>query len=373
MNDATHRRKRLVVKIGSATLTTSESSIDYGFLNDLADQVARVRAAGWDVVIVTSAAIACGLEALGIAKRPGDMPSLQAAAAVGQSALSTAYAEAFAAPDMRTSVVLLTRRVTKDRSASLHARDTLTRLLELAERSYEVMRCKVDPEAWMADCLRAYALPEGTPAEQTLWGAYYLKARSDALESADAMLAQAEALCRADAALEQKCLPLLQKNRETVHALMAETTWDGCVEAGLPSFGVMRMPKDAENAEQVKTLRDEAKQLLKTVQSYFYAPSERVVDDLRRTLPALRGLLTLLRRFDERFTQEKRRRHLLDFSDLEHCMIGLLTKKGSGRPTEAAKSLAQSYREILIDEYQDSNAVQERIFQAVSRDGTNLF
>ena len=43
------------------------------------------------------------------------------------------------------------------------------RLLELAERSYEVMRCKVDPEAWMADCLRAYALPEGTPAEQTLW------------------------------------------------------------------------------------------------------------------------------------------------------------------------------------------------------------
>ena len=53
MSDATHRRKRLVVKIGSATLTTSESSIDYGFLNDLADQVARVRAAGWDVVIVT--------------------------------------------------------------------------------------------------------------------------------------------------------------------------------------------------------------------------------------------------------------------------------------------------------------------------------
>lgn len=75
MNDATHRRKRLVVKIGSATLTTSESSIDYGFLNDLADQVARVRAAGWDVVIVTSAGYRRGLEALGIAKRPGDMPS----------------------------------------------------------------------------------------------------------------------------------------------------------------------------------------------------------------------------------------------------------------------------------------------------------
>lgn len=129
--EKTARAKRLVVKIGSATLTTSESSIDYGFLDDLAAQLARVRQAGWEPIVVTSAAIACGLEALGIAKRPEDMPSLQAAASVGQSALSTAYAQAFAPYDMLTSVVLLTRRDTADRSAYLHARDTLNRLLEL--------------------------------------------------------------------------------------------------------------------------------------------------------------------------------------------------------------------------------------------------
>ena len=82
--EKTARAKRLVVKIGSATLTTSESSIDYGFLNDLAAQLAQVRQAGWEPIVVTSAAIACGLEALGIAKRPEDMPSLQAAASVGQ-------------------------------------------------------------------------------------------------------------------------------------------------------------------------------------------------------------------------------------------------------------------------------------------------
>ncbi len=127
----TAARRRLVVKIGSATLTTSESSIDYGFLDDLAAQLDVVRRAGWDVVVVTSAAIACGLEALGIAKRPTDMPSLQAAASVGQSALSTAYAEAFGKRDMLTSVVLLTRRDTADRTAYLHARDTLRRLMEL--------------------------------------------------------------------------------------------------------------------------------------------------------------------------------------------------------------------------------------------------
>lgn len=125
------RPRRVVIKIGSSTLTTSESKVDYAYLRHVAEQIACVRARGWQPVIVTSAAIACGLEALGIEKRPHDMPSLQAAASVGQGVLSTAYAEAFMPHGITTSVVLLTRRDTADRRAYLHARDTLTRLLEL--------------------------------------------------------------------------------------------------------------------------------------------------------------------------------------------------------------------------------------------------
>ena len=124
-------RGPLVVKIGSSTLTTSESKVDYAFLEDVASQIARVRAAGWQPIIVTSAAIACGLEALGIERRPSDMPSLQAAASVGQSVLSAAYANAFSHHGVTTSLVLLTRRDTADRTAYLHARDTLSRLLDL--------------------------------------------------------------------------------------------------------------------------------------------------------------------------------------------------------------------------------------------------
>ncbi len=123
--------KRLVIKIGSSTLTTSESSIDYAYLQSIANQIARVKDAGWHPIVVTSAAIACGLEALSIEKRPHDMPSLQAAASVGQSALATAYAQAFAQNNIMTSTVLLTRRDTADRRAYLHARDTFDRLLEL--------------------------------------------------------------------------------------------------------------------------------------------------------------------------------------------------------------------------------------------------
>ena len=247
------------------------------------------------------------------------------------------------------------------------------RLLALAEESYGVMRCQVDPAAWTRRCLQAYDLPEDAEAEQTLWGAWFLQERTRVLENADALLRQAEDLCRREPKLEEKCTPVLEKNRAAIRDLLAETTWDGCMEKKIASFGAMRPPKDAEAVEQVKGLRKEAWEMVKDIQRCFYAPSRQVTDDLRRTVPALRGLLALLKAFDERFTQEKRRRHLLDFSDLEHCMIRLLTKKDTGAPTAAARSLAQTYREILIDEYQDSNAVQECIFQAVSREGKNLF
>lgn len=124
--------KRLVVKIGSSTLTTSEGRIDHAYLDSFAQQVETVRAQGWQVVIVSSGAIACGLERLGMSgKRPDDMPTLQAAASVGQGLFASAWGDAFAKHDMVTSVVLLTRRDTADRTAYLHARDTLNRLLEL--------------------------------------------------------------------------------------------------------------------------------------------------------------------------------------------------------------------------------------------------
>lgn len=124
--------KRLVVKIGSSTLTTGEGRIDHDYLESFARQAAEVRKRGWQVVIVSSGAIACGLERLGMSgKRPDDMPTLQAAASVGQGLFASAWGDAFAKVGMLSSVVLLTRRDTADRNAYLHARDTLERLLEL--------------------------------------------------------------------------------------------------------------------------------------------------------------------------------------------------------------------------------------------------
>ncbi|MCL2631721.1 MAG: glutamate 5-kinase [Coriobacteriia bacterium] len=125
--------RRIVVKIGSSTLTDDAGSINRDFIRALGDQVNTIRQTlGSQVLIVTSGAIAAGLEALGYGGvRPTDMPSLQAAAAVGQLRLSQVYSEEFAAWQMKLGQVLLTRFDTENRSSYLHARDTMERLLEL--------------------------------------------------------------------------------------------------------------------------------------------------------------------------------------------------------------------------------------------------
>ena len=123
--------RTMVVKIGSATLVDKEGRPDEAYLAQLAAQAAELDKQGWRLVVVSSGAIACGLPRLGLKRRPRDMPTLQAAASVGQAALVTAYDEAFSAKGLTASLVLLTRNDTAHRSAYLHARDTLTRLLSL--------------------------------------------------------------------------------------------------------------------------------------------------------------------------------------------------------------------------------------------------
>ena len=125
------QKKIVVVKIGSSTLVNSDGRLNADYLAGLAVQMNALRDAGWTPIIVTSGSIACGLEALGIAERPGDTPTLQAAASVGTNILVSAYAQAFAQFDMLTSVVLITRQITADREQYLHVRDTLERLLDL--------------------------------------------------------------------------------------------------------------------------------------------------------------------------------------------------------------------------------------------------
>ena len=123
--------KRLVIKVGSALVTNNGEGLDLNAINEWARQIARLRQMGREVVLVSSGAIACGMQRLGWKKRPSSVHQLQACAAVGQMGLVQVYESAFARHALHTAQVLLTHDDLADRKRYLNARSTLTTLLEL--------------------------------------------------------------------------------------------------------------------------------------------------------------------------------------------------------------------------------------------------
>jgi glutamate 5-kinase len=124
--------RRVVVKVGSSLVTNRGQGLDRDALARWASQIARLRAGGREIVLVSSGAIAEGMQRLGWAKRPSALHELQAAAAVGQMGLAQVYESCFREHGLLTSQILLTHEDLADRRRYLNARSTLITLLGLA-------------------------------------------------------------------------------------------------------------------------------------------------------------------------------------------------------------------------------------------------
>jgi glutamate 5-kinase len=122
---------RVVIKIGSSSLTGEDGRLDGAALHALVDVIAARRAAGHEVLLITSGAIAAGLAPLGLSARPGDLATAQAAASVGQGLLVARYTEAFASHGLRVAQVLLTADDTIRRGHYRNVQRSLERLLDL--------------------------------------------------------------------------------------------------------------------------------------------------------------------------------------------------------------------------------------------------
>lgn len=123
--------RRLVVKVGSALVTNNGTGLSAQFITDCARQIAQLHQAGREVLLVSSGAIAAGMQRLGWTKRPHAIHALQAAAAVGQMGLTQAYETVFAQHGLVSAQVLLTHDDLADRQRYLNARSTLNTLLDL--------------------------------------------------------------------------------------------------------------------------------------------------------------------------------------------------------------------------------------------------
>jgi glutamate 5-kinase len=123
--------RSLVVKLGSQSLTDKSGQLDSAYLSSVAQQVASLRSKGIQTTLVSSGAVACGLRALNLPKRPADLAQLQAVAAVGQRKLMDAWADAFEPLNLPVAQILLTRQDIEHRSRFLNLRNTIHAIHEM--------------------------------------------------------------------------------------------------------------------------------------------------------------------------------------------------------------------------------------------------
>ncbi|KUP96700.1 glutamate 5-kinase [Thermobifida cellulosilytica] len=128
---AISQARRVVVKVGSSSLTTPEGGIDHDRIRDLADVLAARRAAGTEVVLVSSGAVAAGMAPLGLTRRPRDLATQQAAASIGQGLLLARYTAEFARHSLTAAQILLTADDLMRRAQYRNAQRAMSRLLEI--------------------------------------------------------------------------------------------------------------------------------------------------------------------------------------------------------------------------------------------------
>ena len=167
--------------------------------------------------------------------------------------------------------------------------------------------------------------------------------------------------------------PQLEETAAALRSFAAACGNWAAMAARVPVFSRMKPVRgEHPEKERIKTLRDMCRDAVKELARPFAVTQEEHLEDLRRMAPAMLALTELTAEFTRRYQAEKARRNVMDFSDQEHYAIELLLTP-EGQPTELARQTAAHYREIMVDEYQDTNEVQNCIFAAISRQEQNLF
>ena len=244
-------------------------------------------------------------------------------------------------------------------------------LVELIKTMFETLQSQPYPQAWLHQ--QQVSIPEDAELSETFWGRLLLEDAKTRLRWLLGRYDWAIAFMETDELLIPKYLPCFITQRKNLQTILTalDGPWDQIGPALVleqPSISVRKYPNQAA-LDEIKAVKAAAKDLVSELSRIVSRPSAELIAEQNRLAPALRALVELVSQLDQRFSAEKRRKNLLDFSDQEHLAIRLLVHPSSGEPTDAAREVASRFVEIMVDEYQDSNRVQELIFTAISAQG----
>ena len=247
---------------------------------------------------------------------------------------------------------------------------------EITQTIYEKAQSHRDPAAWLEACAKQFSFDPDKDYGETVWGGILLADLHLFLEDAVGELEKACALMAGEESLEKAYLPVFTANAEQLRQLRSCESWEAVHTFGMPDFGRLKAVRNCgapEVKETAQFIRKQCADDLKKKLRVFKLTSEEAAEETKTIAPAIRGALSLAAEFGRRYEKEKRRRHAMDFSDLEHETIRLLYGGSLNQPTAVAREISDRYHEILVDEYQDSNEVQDAIFRAISKGERNLF
>ena len=246
---------------------------------------------------------------------------------------------------------------------------------EILLKVYDSARCHLQPNAWLESCVRNADTQDITDAAQTVWGAYLMQ---DLQAHLTLQLQALDECARAAESTDtmEKPAVLLRDTMRQLEVLQSAKTWDEIVMAREIDYGRLTFSKkcpDLELCERIKAVRSACKASVDKRLKAFADPSVVVLEDLRQSAAAVRGMVKLVESFGKEYDRTKRMRRILDFGDLEHKMLDLLLGKSRSGNTAVATEIGNRFREIMVDEYQDSNGVQDAIFSALTTKRQNCF
>ena len=243
----------------------------------------------------------------------------------------------------------------------------------LVLKLYEFSMSYPWPGQWLEKCRAAYQIDSPEAVQKSIW---VQEMMSEAKKRLASILEEIEenrktAISPGGPYLYEEALAA---DRQMVEKLLETDSFDELVYAmtGMKFKALSRKKADDVNEalkEQVKAERDACKkELQKLKEQFFEKDSGQIAEEIAECREPIGVLIDLTEQFAKAFAEKKRSKNILDYADLEHFALEILVRQEDGRlvRTDAARELSEQFREIMIDEYQDSNFIQEALLSAVS-------
>lgn len=247
----------------------------------------------------------------------------------------------------------------------------------ILHKVYDTVQSHPWPDKWMDTCVSNMDVGGVTDAAETPWGQYIMDSIRSYATRQLSVIDGAMTLCDGDPAISAAYQGALQDDYNRVMSLSDATRWDQMFEQKEAKWARLKPIKkgvayDIGLQEQIKDIRTKYKDGINGKLEAINGLSAEVLLDLAKTAPSVSGMFDIVRMFSKAYQAKKQAHNILDYSDLEHYAIQLLLDEETGQKTKVGETISQQYQEIVVDEYQDTNAVQETIFAALSN-GHNRF